>query len=438
METIIEFLKNNHFASGGLLIGLGAVLYRHGLTLLYWIYSAISRYILVTIEIDSQNSKGYVHLFWWVRQILEKENKPIYDVSLPIVSRFDYKWNEEQTDVVPRTGRWYVKTDIGRCFVSLGRSKMEGKGDSNSNTEYSTIRISTFVWNKKKLYDMLINTISSKRGSASRGLFSSVDSHYGGPSDIKYLGPTPYANENTVILREGLLESICSDITKFIGERKRYNELGITYKRVYLLYGPPGTGKTSLIKYLASHFSYSMVCVNPSQMAGPLVRDHLENHGSEAIIYSEDIDRESVLQKDEDDLGGKISVKLDSVKDLLVPNLSTILNRLDGIATPEGFILFMTCNNIDKLDSAFVRPGRIDRIIKVDNADQSQARRIFLKFFPSKEKEAVYFSESIEPGKYSMAKLQQYLMCCDTVDEAIKNIDKVDDLSKDYVMSKVE
>lgn len=33
---------------------------------------------------------------------------------------------------------------------------------------------------------------------------------------------------------------------------------------------------------------------------------------------------------------------------------------MDGIATVRGLVLFMTTNHIHKLDSAFIRPGRVD------------------------------------------------------------------------------
>jgi mitochondrial chaperone BCS1 len=42
--------------------------------------------------------------------------------------------------------------------------------------------------------------------------------------------------------------------------------------------------------------------------------------------------------------------------------LSGLLNALDGIATPHGLITIMTANRPKVLDSALIRPGRIDLV----------------------------------------------------------------------------
>ncbi len=41
-------------------------------------------------------------------------------------------------------------------------------------------------------------------------------------------------------------------------------------------------------------------------------------------------------------------------------DFSTLLNCMDGIATKRGLVLFMTTNHIQKMDGAFIRPGRVD------------------------------------------------------------------------------
>jgi chaperone BCS1 len=41
-------------------------------------------------------------------------------------------------------------------------------------------------------------------------------------------------------------------------------------------------------------------------------------------------------------------------------SLSGLLNGLDGITTPDDALFFMTTNFPEKLDSALIRPGRVD------------------------------------------------------------------------------
>lgn len=42
--------------------------------------------------------------------------------------------------------------------------------------------------------------------------------------------------------------------------------------------------------------------------------------------------------------------------------LSGLLNAIDGVASAEDRILFMTTNYIEQLDEALIRPGRVDLI----------------------------------------------------------------------------
>ena len=60
---------------------------------------------------------------------------------------------------------------------------------------------------------------------------------------------------------------------------------------------------------------------------------------------------------------------------------SGFLNALDGVASGEERIIFMTTNHVDKLDPALIRPGRVDLMEHLDDASPEQARRLFERFF---------------------------------------------------------
>jgi chaperone BCS1 len=60
---------------------------------------------------------------------------------------------------------------------------------------------------------------------------------------------------------------------------------------------------------------------------------------------------------------------------------SGFLNALDGVASGEERIIFLTTNHIEKLDPALIRPGRVDLACLIDDASPSQAKRLFTGFY---------------------------------------------------------
>ncbi len=60
---------------------------------------------------------------------------------------------------------------------------------------------------------------------------------------------------------EGLIRDLIGDVQTYLGSKKIYTDLGIPYRRGYLLTGPPGTGKSTLILAVASHFKLPIYSV---------------------------------------------------------------------------------------------------------------------------------------------------------------------------------
>ena len=56
---------------------------------------------------------------------------------------------------------------------------------------------------------------------------------------------------------------------------------------------------------------------------------------------------------------------------------SGLLNAIDGIITPDSSepqLLFLTTNYKERLDSALIRPGRVDFQLHVDYCDPTQTK----------------------------------------------------------------
>ncbi len=173
---------------------------------------------------------------------------------------------------------------------------------------------------------------------------------------------------SSVVLKAGQGEALLADLESFFASRERYAQLGIPWRRGYLLYGPPGTGKTSLVTALASELRLNVCTLS---LASPVVTDEkihtlLASVPQRSLLLIEDVD---AFFRERD--AAHAQVKL---------SFSGFLNALDGVATQEGTVLFMTTNHIERLDPALVRAGRIDERVELGYAAEDQLRRLYLKF----------------------------------------------------------
>ena len=89
------------------------------------------------------------------------------------------------------------------------------------------------------------------------------------------------------------------------------------------------------------------------------------------------------------------------------------MNALDGVASADSRIIFMTTKHFESLDPALVRPGRVDMCELLDDATPEQARILFERFYDAKhgdEVERIMRNKSNEKSKVSMAQLQGLLI----------------------------
>ena len=104
---------------------------------------------------------------------------------------------------------------------------------------------------------------------------------------------------------------------------------------------------------------------------------------------------------------------------------SGLLNALDGVASAEEVITFMTTNHPERLDPALLRPGRIDMKILIDNASDYQVEQMFLRFYGDDDKLKAFMKsfKDLELPYVSTAQLQGlFVQFKESPDLAITNI----------------
>jgi hypothetical protein len=247
-------------------------------------------------------------------------------------------------------------------------------------------------------------------------------------------GMRPKRSMDTIYLPKKQKEDIIKDINAFLDPKTKelYLELGIPYKRTYLFEGEMGAGKTSLITALASTIGYNLAIVSfTPKMTEVQLMKMLRNFNNEqgkddnVIIVFEDMDCIFKERKTHDEARNSMS-------------FSGILNALDGIATGQNRIVIITTQFMKNLDSALIRPGRVDYIMHFDYIIKEQIEDIFKAFTKCSNPEKIheftklYFELNI---KTSTSALQQYLL--KYLMDADAAIDNIDELKKLFDMANI-
>ena len=165
--------------------------------------------------------------------------------------------------------------------------------------------------------------------------------------------------------------------------------MGIRPLKGILLCGPPGTGKTLLAKAAASYTDAAFLSVAGSDFiemyAGVGAQRVRELFARAQQLSKEEGKTRSIIFIDEIDvLGAKRGQTTSHME--YDQTLNQLLVEMDGLkaAAESSVLLIGATNRSDMLDPALTRPGRFDRIVRVDLPDK-EARLQILRLHTSKK-----------------------------------------------------
>ncbi|WP_267162798.1 CDC48 family AAA ATPase [Halovenus salina] len=154
-----------------------------------------------------------------------------------------------------------------------------------------------------------------------------------------------------------------------------FEQMDMEAAKGVLMYGPPGTGKTLLAKAIANEAQSNFISIKGPELLNKYVgesekgvREIFEKARSNAptVVFFDEID--SIATERGQNTGDS------GVGERVV---SQLLTELDGLEDLEDVVVIATTNRPDLIDTALLRPGRLDRHIHVPVPDQEARRKIF-------------------------------------------------------------
>ena len=141
-----------------------------------------------------------------------------------------------------------------------------------------------------------------------------------------------------------------------------------------MLFGPPGTGKTMLAKAVANESEANFISIKGPEMLSKYVGESEKavreifrkaKQASPAIIFFDEVDSIAPIR----------GISSDSHVTERV--ISQMLTEMDGMEELKDVLVIAATNRPDMVDSALLRPGRLDRLIYVTPPCADARKAIF-------------------------------------------------------------
>ena len=165
-------------------------------------------------------------------------------------------------------------------------------------------------------------------------------------------------NEEELIFSDDVRLAVETNLYAAIEYPEACRRHKIPLKRGILFSGPYGVGKT-LCGYVAAkkavdHGTTFIYCEAANELADAI---RFAQQYAPAVLFCEDIDQSTSGERDED--------------------MNEVLNVIDGIdAKNIEVTVVLTTNNVEKINTAMLRPGRIDALIEITPPDAKAVQKL--------------------------------------------------------------
>jgi len=352
VTTYVHDLTNgNEFATGMLLTGISSVVIYQAKNLPRIFYRLLLKHFTTTLDVKDSHKSYYSITALFNKDGIDLVNKAR---TISIVNGY---------------------FGVGTHLKAFGNTKqivyLRGNlvlltaSEEKLTSEIIKTLSLTVLGRSHKFFDKLIEDISDEKNIPS----DSIELYKQDKGDLMYLNLIKKRTFDSLYIEEDVKKTIIDGLDNFLKSEQRYTDLGIPYHYGILLYGPPGTGKTSLARVIATYLDKHLTIIND-------VYELTKCKDTDGVLLLEEID---TLGTGKRDLKNKDNTDND-VFNYNNYSLSNLLKSLDGVESPHGRIVIMTTNDIDALDDAVLRKGRVDLPVEIGYMTIEPFRRMLVRF----------------------------------------------------------
>ncbi|KAF9448797.1 AAA family ATPase [Macrolepiota fuliginosa MF-IS2] len=205
----------------------------------------------------------------------------------------------------------------------------------------------------------LVSSLPSVRPSAMRSLFVEM----------------PQVRYSDIGGQSNVIQKLREAIEWPLLHPEAFKRLGVRAPKGLLLYGPPGCSKTVLARACACESGVNFMAVKGSELLNKYVGE--SERGVREIFRKARAAAPSIIFFDEIDALATSRGSSDTEAGSHEGALTSLLNEMDGVQELIGVTIVAATNRPEVIDSALMRPGRLDRILYVGPPDQAGREEIF-------------------------------------------------------------
>ena len=172
----------------------------------------------------------------------------------------------------------------------------------------------------------------------------------------------------TLILCSSLQRDLKELVQYPVEHPEKFEKFGMSPSKGVLFYGPPGCGKTLLAKAVANECQANFISVKGPELltmwfgeSEANVRDVFEKarQAAPCVLFFDELDSIAQQRGGSQGDGGGAADRV----------MNQLLTEMDGVGSKKNVFIIGATNRPDIIDTALMRPGRLDQLIYIPMPD---------------------------------------------------------------------